>query len=127
MGWAISVQRHEDILRKLTIRDDDFVQLLLADEDENLAASGLDPRTHALARLAALIAIDAPTPLYLWTVEAALDCGATVDDIVGTLIAVMPAVGSSCVVGAAPKLGVAVGYDVEAALEVLDDGSAAAD
>ena len=126
MGKSMTVQRHEDVLRKLTIRDDDFVQLLLADDQENLAASGLDPRTHALARLAALIAIDAPTPLYLWTVDAALERGATVDDIVGTLIAVMPAVGSSCVVAAAPKLGVAVGYDVEAALEVLDDESAAA-
>ena len=52
-------------------------------------------------------------------VQAGLDAGATYDEIVGTLIAVMPIVGIARVVAAAPNLALAVGYDVEA-LEVHD-------
>jgi alkylhydroperoxidase/carboxymuconolactone decarboxylase family protein YurZ len=120
MTRQIAVQHHEEILRKLSIRDDAYVQLLLADDDDNLHQSSLDPKTHALVRIGALVAINAPPPLYLWSVDAALRHGATVDEIVGTLVAVTPAVGSSSVVAAAPKLAVALGYDVERALELVD-------
>jgi hypothetical protein len=40
-----------------------------------------------------------------------------VDDLVGTLIAVMPSTGADRVVSAAPKLALALGYDIDAALE----------
>ena len=50
-------------------------------------------------------------------IEAALQCDTTVDEIVGVLIAVMPAIGVARVVSAAPKLGLALGYDVGNALE----------
>ena len=53
-------------------------------------------------------------------VQAGLDAGATYDEIVGTLIAVMPIVGIARVVAAAPNLALAVGYDVSEALEVHD-------
>ncbi len=56
----------------------------------------------------------------MWTVETAVRHGATVDEIVGTLIAVLPAVGTGRVVAAAPNLGLALGYDVNQALEHLD-------
>jgi 4-carboxymuconolactone decarboxylase len=49
-----------------------------------------------------------------------LDAGASYDEIVGTLIAVMPIVGVARVVSAAPNLGLALGYDVSAALELVD-------
>ena len=39
------------------------------------------------------------------------------DEIVGTLIAVAPTVGTARVVSAAPELALALGYDVEAAFE----------
>jgi hypothetical protein len=47
----------------------------------------------------------------------ALGAGATVDDIVGVLIAVAPTVGLARVVSAAPQLAAAIGYDVERAIE----------
>jgi alkylhydroperoxidase/carboxymuconolactone decarboxylase family protein YurZ len=53
-------------------------------------------------------------------VQAGLEAGATYDEIVGTLIAVMPIVGIARVVAAAPNLALALGYDVSEALEVLD-------
>ena len=53
----------------------------------------------------------------MWSVESALTYGATSEEIVGTLIAVLPAIGSGCVVSAAPKLSLALGYDVSDGLE----------
>jgi 4-carboxymuconolactone decarboxylase len=112
-----AVRDHEETLRKLAIRDDAFVESILARERESVSASGLDAKTHALVRVGALIAIDAPPPSYMNTIECGLASGATVDDFVGALIAVMPAVGVARVVSAAPKLGLALGYDVVEALE----------
>jgi 4-carboxymuconolactone decarboxylase len=114
------VRDHEDTLRKLAIRDDAFVDSILARECENVSASGLDAKTHALVRVAALIAIDAAPPSYMNTIESGLASGATVDEIVGALVAVMPAIGVARVVSAAPKLGLALGYDVAEALEGLE-------
>ena len=108
---------HEDILRKLTIRDDAFVDSILARERENVSC--LDAKTHALVRVAALVAIDAAPPSYMNTIESGLASGATIDEIVGILVAVMPAIGVARVVSAAPKLGLALGYDVAEALEGL--------
>lgn len=110
------VAAHEEILRKLAIRDDAYVQSILARDGDYGEASGLDAKTRALVRVGALIAIDAATPSYMWSIESARSHGATTEEVVGCLIAVMPAVGSSCVVSAAPKLGLALGYDVEEAI-----------
>jgi alkylhydroperoxidase/carboxymuconolactone decarboxylase family protein YurZ len=110
------VTQHEDTLRKLSIRDDACVEALLG-EAGNIAASALDGKTHALARIAALVAVDAAPPSYMSSVEQARRCGATDDEIVGCLVAVVPVVGVARVVSAAPKLALALGFDVEAALE----------
>jgi alkylhydroperoxidase/carboxymuconolactone decarboxylase family protein YurZ len=110
-----------DALRKLSIGDDAYVESLLADEVANIRASGFDGKTHALVQLGALVAIDCATPSYHTTVEEARRYGATADEIVAVLIAVMPAIGAARVVSAAPKLGLILGYDVAAALEELDE------
>jgi alkylhydroperoxidase/carboxymuconolactone decarboxylase family protein YurZ len=107
---------YRDTLRLLSIRDDVFVASLLTDES-NIAASGIDRKTHALVQLGALVAVDPAPPSFMWVIESARRSGATADEIVGTLIAVIPSVGVTRVVSAAPKLGLALGYDVAAALE----------
>jgi 4-carboxymuconolactone decarboxylase len=113
-----SMESTEGILAKLAIRDDAFIQSILAGRDEaSLSLSQLDPKTHALARVAALVALDAPTPSYMWAVETAREAGLTDREIVGALVAVLPAVGATRVVAAAPKLGLALGYDVGQRLE----------
>ena len=107
-------------LRKLALRDDRFIDSLLSQDRASARVSGIDPLSHALLRIAALIAIDAAPPSFMSAVEAGLDAGASYDEIVGTLIAVMPIVGVARVVSAAPNLGLALGYDVSAALELVD-------
>ncbi len=85
-----------------------------------LDAYGLDEKTAALVRLAALVALGAaPTP-YRRCVDVALAAGADVDDVVDTLKAVAPCVGLARVVSAAPGLALAIGYDIDSALETLD-------
>jgi 4-carboxymuconolactone decarboxylase len=111
------VSTYEETLRKLSVRDNTYVNLLLSDDYANEVASRLDGKTHALVRIAALAAIDAAPPSYLEAIEAAGVCGATSDEIVGCLIAILPAAGVARVVSAAPKVGLALGYDLDAALE----------
>jgi 4-carboxymuconolactone decarboxylase len=109
------------ILRKLTVRDDRFLGSVLADDCANVAVSGLDPMTHAFVRLGALIALDAPPPAYQPSVEAALRAGSSLEQVIGALVAVIPTAGVARVTSAAPKLGLAIGYDVDAALEAFDE------
>ena len=76
------------------------------------ARSGLDARSYALVKIAALIALDAPPASYLWQVASALDAGATPADLMGVLIAVAPQVGGPRTVAAAPELMVALGLSL---------------
>jgi 4-carboxymuconolactone decarboxylase len=114
-----SVARHEETLRKLSIRDDAYFALVSSDDVTNLVASGLEHKTHSLVRLAALAAVDAAPPSYMEVIESARLNGASIDEIVGVLVAIVPDVGPARVVSAAPKLALALGYDVGAALEEL--------
>lgn len=70
---------------------------------------GLDPRSYALAKIAALVALDAPPASYLWQVAAALEGGATPSEILGVLRAIAPQTGMPKVIAAAPEIMVALG------------------
>lgn len=107
-----------DLLRRISIGD---VGPLLAEGESGAEWCGLDRKTRALVQLGALVAIDPAAPSYMSTIEAARRCNATTDEIVGALVAAMPAVGAARAISAAPKLGLALGYDVSAALERLED------
>ena len=76
------------------------------------ARSGLDSRSYALVKFAALVALDAPPASYLWQVSNALETGATPEDLIGVLIAIAPQVGGPKLVAAAPELMVALGLNV---------------
>ena len=114
MGWMIEYQER---LRSMALSDDRFVESVLGMGQDTTEISRLDAKTHALVRLAALLAVGAAQSSYNEGAERALASGASMDEIVGLLIAVAPSVGLGRVVAAAPELGLALGYDVEAALE----------
>jgi 4-carboxymuconolactone decarboxylase len=105
------------MLCRIAIADDAYVAEVLSNDRANLTASTLDAKAHALVRLGALIAIDAEAPAYMWTLQAARRARASDDEIVGCLLAVMPPLGVARIVSAAPKLGLALGFDVASALE----------
>jgi alkylhydroperoxidase/carboxymuconolactone decarboxylase family protein YurZ len=72
----------------------------------------LSERERSLARLAALIALDAPPAAYAREVGAAGELGATSEDVLGTLHAVADLVGSAQVVAAAPEIMLALGMSL---------------
>src|SRR3954451_14900297 len=110
---------YQERLRSMALSDDCFVASVLGMGQDMIEASGLDPKTHAMVRLAALLAVDAAQSSYNASAELALASGATLDEIVGILIAVAPTIALGRIVSAAPELGLALGYDVEASLEAL--------
>ena len=107
-------QATQEDLSGLSRGDHDLLTTGLELRAEWQARSGLDPRSYALVKLAALIALDAPPASYLWQVANALDAGATPADLVGVLIAVAPQVGGPRVVAAAPEIMVALGLSLPA-------------
>jgi 4-carboxymuconolactone decarboxylase len=114
---TIELPEHEERLRALAINDRRFVNEILRLGLDTVEASRLAPKTHAVAQLAALLAVGAAPSSYHETVQAALAAGASYDEIIGVLIAIVPAVGLARVVAAAPELGLAVGFDAAASLE----------
>jgi 4-carboxymuconolactone decarboxylase len=78
--------------------------------------TALDQKALALVRLAALVAVGGAVPSYGAQVDAAIDAGATAEEIVDTLVGVVPIIGLPSVVAAAPKLAMALGFDTEAAM-----------
>ena len=110
---------YRDRLRRIALRDEALVATVLAKESSR-EESGLDAKTHALVRLSTTLAVDASQSSYQHAVDRALAAGASTDEIVGTLVAVISLTGVPRAVSAAPMLGLALGYDVDAALEDVE-------
>ena len=119
----MTVAEYQKTLRGLTVRDDELVRRALSSTKANRTASHLDDKTYAFVRLSAMISVAASIQSMRPTVEAAQEAGATPEQIVGTLLAVMPATGVPRIVAAAPAVGLALGYDVFDAIEHLDPAS----
>jgi alkylhydroperoxidase/carboxymuconolactone decarboxylase family protein YurZ len=84
----------------------------------SVEASELDPRSLMLARLAALVAVDAPPVSYIVNLQVAGDVEVSADDIRGVLAAVAPIVGTSRVAAATGNIVKALAVELEvAALE----------
>jgi alkylhydroperoxidase/carboxymuconolactone decarboxylase family protein YurZ len=102
---------YTDRLRRLALNDSsvvlEFVDEVGADRKD------LDPKTLALIRLGALVAVNGAVPSYGTQVDAALSAGATADEIVAVLFGVVPIAGLPRVVSAAPRLAMALGLDVD--------------
>lgn len=111
---------NEVTLLRLAIHDDAYIESVLALGLCSNCASGLDPRGQALARIGALVSADAPLSAYVGAIEAGLAAGTTRADLVGVLVALLPSVGAVRVAAAAPKLGLALGFDLDELLERLD-------
>jgi alkylhydroperoxidase/carboxymuconolactone decarboxylase family protein YurZ len=91
----------------------DILESAVGLRELNREASGLDGKTFALVKIAALIALDAPPASYAWQVANALEEGATPEEILGVLRAIAPQVGGPKVVAAAPELMLALGLPVD--------------
>jgi 4-carboxymuconolactone decarboxylase len=111
------MQSSEEILRRLAIGDRTLIAALAGSGDACPDATHLDELTKALVRVAVLVPLDAPQSSYQVAVEAAMRAGASLEDLLATLVATAEAVGVPRVVSAAPRIALAAGYDVDAAIE----------
>jgi 4-carboxymuconolactone decarboxylase len=101
-----------DMLGALALGDPDLVAAGMEMRTELRVKSGLDERSYALVKLAAIMALDAPPTSYLWQVANALEAGATPEDLLGVLIAIAPQIGGPRLTAAAPELMVALGLSL---------------
>ncbi|HEX9032380.1 MAG TPA: hypothetical protein VF834_11085 [Streptosporangiaceae bacterium] len=88
--------------------------------DINMASiehTQLMPRELMIARIAALVAVDAPPASYLANAGAAADSGITEQDIQDILIGIAPVVGTTKVVSAGGNLMRALGFAIAVADE----------
>jgi 4-carboxymuconolactone decarboxylase len=108
----------EELLRGLAACDEGSLRSVLAvslpkTRSPQRAGRGLSPPTSALIHLAALLATGGSTTSLRWAVELAVQSGAQDEDLVDVLVAVAGIVGSARVVAEAPRLALAIGYDIE--------------
>jgi 4-carboxymuconolactone decarboxylase len=113
--------RYQDILRKLAIIDEGFVEDGAGLGLGPAGTTALDARTVALLRLGASVAIGSSTICHEWSAAQALVAGATDVEIAEVLLAIAPVAGLSRVSSAAPDVAAALGYDVSSAVEEPDD------
>ena len=99
-------------LRRLALCDEATVASMMGPAEEPDVV-GLEAKTLALARVAALIGADSSSGSYQWAVDSAVAAGASEADIVGVLADVAPIVGLARTSSAAPQLALALGYDIE--------------
>ena len=106
---------HTEQLRCLAINDEGFTQRCLRAADDE--GSGLDRKTLALVRFAALVAVGGSVPSFGAHADAAVGAGASAAEIVQVIVGIVPTVGLPRVVAAAPDVAMALGYDINGALE----------
>jgi hypothetical protein len=110
----------DEVLRRLAIGDQGLLAGLSDPDADGPRIRRLDDRTESLCRIAALVALDAPQSFYGAAIDAATRAGLEVDDVVAVLPVIAGPVGLVRITSAAPKIALATGYDVDAALEQND-------
>jgi len=103
----------QETLSAVSAGDLNALETAIGLREANLEASGLDGKSFALVKIAALIALDAPPASYMWQVANALEEGVTPEEILGVLRAVAPQVGGPRVVAAAPEIMLALGLSLD--------------
>ena len=114
----------EEVLRRLTIGDPVYCRSLMAAEPVDPSLR-LDARNLALVRLGSSITAGSARPLLRQRVRDALAAGLSFDQVVASLVALAPTIGIERTVAVAPELAHALEYDIDAALERLEDAPAA--
>lgn len=102
-------QDTHEVLAGVSVGDVSILDTAIGMRELGREVTGLDARTYALVKIAALIALDAPPASYAWQIGNALDEGVTPEDILGVLRAVAFQVGGPKVVAAAPEIMLALG------------------
>jgi 4-carboxymuconolactone decarboxylase len=102
-----------NVLRRLALNDEKLLGFVLASGCVLPPDNGLDRKAEALVQVGALLSVGASTASLRCTVELAQATGATDEEILGVLVTIGPAVGLARVVAEAPRLALAMGYEID--------------
>lgn len=97
----MATQTPEMALEAVARGDRPVLEELLHMQVDSFERSGLDERTYLIARLSALVAIDAAPASYLVHLARAKKAGMTAAEAQGVLVAIAPVIGSARVTSAA--------------------------
>jgi hypothetical protein len=87
----------------------------------SLDNSDLSPREFMIARIAALVAVDAPAASYALNALPATDSGITLDDVEDILVTVAPIVGTVRVISATANIAEGLGFVIALAEAELEE------
>lgn len=102
----------ETISAMAATTDTPVLDTLAAMTLDSIERCGLAPDTMVIARIAALVAVDAPPVSYLAHLDPAVVSGVTSDQVQDVLVAIAPIVGSARVASAASHIGKALGFAI---------------
>jgi alkylhydroperoxidase/carboxymuconolactone decarboxylase family protein YurZ len=108
--------KFQETLRRLAMIDEGFVEDQAGLGLDPAGPSALDPKTAALLRVGASVAIGSSAVCLEWSTGRALAAGASEDEIADALLAIAPVAGLGRIAAAAPDVAIALGYDIDAAL-----------
>ena len=91
-------------LQRLSEGDPTVMSFVKPAIESSYKESGLDPKTFMLVRLAALAALDAAPVSWLMNIEASGEAGLDPEMVLGTLVAILPVIGTARVVSAAVNI-----------------------
>jgi alkylhydroperoxidase/carboxymuconolactone decarboxylase family protein YurZ len=106
--------RLQEILRRLTIIDEGFVEGQAGLGLDPAGISALDPKTAALLQLGVAVTIGSSAVCLEWSTGRALAAGASEEEIAEVLLAIAPVAGLGRIATAAPDVATALGYDITA-------------
>lgn len=110
-----TTDEQRDRLRDISENDESAIAELVAIRvEEAIDASDLDAKSFAMVNLAALMAAGGDDASYLLYVTAAIDAGASVDEVTAVLTAIGPNIGVFKMVAAADPLATALGITLAA-------------
>jgi alkylhydroperoxidase/carboxymuconolactone decarboxylase family protein YurZ len=115
----IDSSTHEALAR-IAVAHGDALREVLGLWGPHAGLSVLDEKTVALARLATLIALDAPPAAFGRQVAEAGRAGATPGEMLALMQAIAPQVGSLKTIAAAPEIMLALGLSLPDASDQAD-------
>jgi hypothetical protein len=104
-----------------TENDTPVSDTLLAMTVTSLENTDLGPRELMIARIAALVAVDAPAASYALNAVPAAESDIDIDDVEDILVAVAPIVGTSRIVSAAANIAEGLGIVIALAEIELEE------
>lgn len=99
-----STRNSREVLQRVAEGDLNVVNTLQHMIEGTFEASGLDPKTFMLVRMAALATVGAAPGSWLMNLEVSSSADLEPESVLGTLIAIAPVIGTARVVSAASNI-----------------------